>query len=589
MQPLSAQETPNLKLAQALENNGRFEEALLLYRKIYNSGNQTLQVVEGIKKSLTELRRYEELVLFFEDLNQKYPQQLNYRIDLAKAYYLAGKESRAFETWRMVYESEPKNPTAYRLVGITLIELRLYDQAIEVYHKAIRNTEKQEALYRDIAVLYRAQLNYEKTVENLLLYYTYLKNQLNFVRSQLIAMSNDADATVRIINALKTFLEENYSNDELLELLATMYIKTKQFDSAFAIYESLQNQKNDQNFLARFASEAEDNQAYDYAIRAYQILINTQDQHRLGLQFHYKMARNYYLLGRKNAALQLPETAEQQVQTAIQILDNQIAAHKKSAELIASIELKADIQAEYYNDLDKAIESYQEILTIPSNQDTENRIELKLGNLFLLKNDMEEAKKYYEKVSGKRYGNWGSFNLAELEYYKAQFNSAKKQYQDLLAQIATTDSLSNDVLDRILLLEQFSSDSVQLAQFSKGELFRRQNKKSEAAKEFKELFLKNKALSFKAGIMTAIIYRDLYKLQDCEEVLKSMLSFYTGHEALDRVYYFLGELYYLQKHYQQGLENYQQILLSYPGSFYLEEARDRARTIGALLEKETQK
>ena len=60
---------------------------------------------------------------------------------------------------------------------------------------------------------------------------------------------------------------------------------------------------------------------------------------------------------------------------------------------------------------------------------------------------------------------------------------------------------------------------------------------------------------------------------------------YSDKEGLDLVYYRLGELYFQQKMYKKSLENFQQILLQYPSSFYLEDARDKARALSELIKE----
>ena len=180
---LEAQESNTLKLAKSLEKTGQYEESLKLYQKLFDGGTETFQVIEGIKNNLIELRRYDDLILFFSNLVEKNPQQINYLIDLGKAWYLKGDEKNAFRCWKETIESAPQNPTVYRLVGLTMIDLRLFDDAIKIYEQAIKNVKGQESLYRDIAALYKAQLNYEKAVQNLLLFYTYFQKQFGYVQS----------------------------------------------------------------------------------------------------------------------------------------------------------------------------------------------------------------------------------------------------------------------------------------------------------------------------------------------------------------------------------------------------------------------
>jgi len=584
LSPAFSQEPPTLRLATALEKSGRHAEAYQLYRQMFDSEMHTVQVIGGIKNTLTALGRYEDLVAFYESLLKRYPAQLNYRIDLGRAYYLSRNEARAFEVWKAVYELDPQNATAYRLLAMTLIELRLIDAAVEVYQKAIRNTPRQESLYRDIANLYKSQLNYEPAVENLLYFYQYHRNQIGYVRSQLVSMARDEETVTKIITALKAYLKDHPAEDELLELLATMYIKDKNFEEAFRIYENLQKKNKEQNYLSRFAAEAEQNGAYHFAIRAYQILLDDQKNESDRIPILYSMARSYYSLGRLHFSNGNTAIAEQNVREALQMLDALIQKHTRSSVIIGSIELKGDIYSDYYNDLDQAIASYQEILRLNPNQDTSDRMRLKLGDLFLMKNNLVEAQKYYSQVNSQRHRQQGAFRLADLLYYQARFNEARDSFNQLLEKMDSKDPLTNDILERILLIERFSSDSLHLSKYSRSELLLRQNKQSEAAKQFREVFQGQNPLRFQAGLQAALSYSRLGQFDQSEQILFDLIQGNPDNKTLDAVYYLLAEVYFAQQKYQLSLTNYRVILLNYPGSFYVDEARDKARQISAILE-----
>lgn len=586
LSPAFSQEPPTLRLASALERSGRHAEAYQLYRQMFDSEMHTVQVIGGIKNTLTALGRYEELVDFYESLLMRYPGQLNYHIDLGRAYYLSRNEAKAFETWKTVYELDSQNATAYRLLAMTLIELRLIDAAVEVYQKAIRNAPRQESLYRDIASLYKAQLNYELAVENLLYFYQFHRNQIGYVRSQLVSMARDEETVAKIITALKTYLKDHPAEDELVELLATMYIKGKNFEEAFRIYENLQNKNKERNYLSRFAAEAENNGAYRFAIRAYQILLDDQKNESARIPLQYSMARSYYSMGRLNFSNGNTAIAEQNVREALRMLDELIQKHTRSSIIIGSIELKGDIYSDYYNDLDQAIANFQEILRLKPNQDISDRMRLKLGDLFLMKNNLIEAQKYYSQVNSQRHRQQGAFRLAELIYYQARFNDASERFTQLLEETDSKNPLTNDILERILLIERFSSDSLSLAKYSRAELLLRQNKQSQAAKQFMELYQKPNPLRFQAGLQAAQLYYKLEQFDQSELILLDLINDESDHKNLDAVYYLLAEVYSAQHKYQLGLNNYRVILLNYPGSFYVDEARDKARQISVILEGE---
>ena len=579
-----AQSANDLKLATALEKSGRYDEALNIYSKLFSINRPNIQVINGINTCLKNLHRYEDLIKFYQELLNAYPEQYNYQVELGKAYYLNGNEKAAFENWREVYQNQPDNIMAYRLVALAYIDFRLIDQAIEVYQKIINKFDNQYTLYRDIANLYRAQLDYPNAVTNFLMYYKYSKNQSSYIQSQLIAMSKDDEAVQKIIIAIQDFMNHEFSDDMVQEFLATMYVKNKEYDKAFDIYKSLQDNKNDPGSLITYADLVEKNKVYDYAVRAYETVIKKYPSDRRISQFQLDLARNRYYLAMQQVKIGKIVDAENNIHKSIAALD-ELSITDQIIFQIRSLELKGDIYITYYQDLDQAIDIYKQILTKNTNSDFVDNIKLKLGDAFVIKNKLDEARNYYNDVRGRKFRNLSLYNIAELDYYTGQFSMAANKYQKLLSSISARDSLTNNILDRTVLLAQFASDSLDLGDYAQAEFLERRLKKSEAAEKFLEIFKKHNKLSFKAGLNAGNLYQQLGKYLESESLFTGLIQNYSDKEGLDLVYYRLGELYFQQKMYKKSLENFQQILLQYPSSFYLEDARDKARALSELIKE----
>jgi tetratricopeptide (TPR) repeat protein len=579
-----SQSDGELKLAKALEKTGRYEEALNIYYKKYDRTKLNIQVVNGISTCLKRLQKYDDLINFYQNLLNIYPHQFNYRVDLGKAYYLKGNEKEAFQNWRQVYESTPDNPTAYRFVAHALIEFRLLDEAIEVYQKAIDKFDNQKLLYRDIANLHKAQLNYNEAVKNLFLFYKYNKKQSSYIKSQLISISKDNEAVQKIINAILQFIDKEFSDDTIQELLATMYVKNKEYAKAFDIYKSVQNENKNPSALLTYASLVEKNKVYDYAVLAYETLIESFKSDKRIHQFKLDMARNLYKLALQQVTYNQLNDADINIKNSITILD-ELSKINQIMFRIRSLELKGDIYKTYYQDLDQAIFFYKQILVENNRSQVVDQIKIKLGHAFLIKNDQQEARKYYFDIIGKKYKEISIYNLAELDYFEGQFTKANNKYQKLISTMSPKDSLTNNILERTILLSQYAVDSLTLLEYSSAEFLERRLKKSEAAKKFLEIFQKQNILSFKAGIKASQLYKQLDKLAESESVLNTLILNYPENEGIDRAYYMLGEIYFQMEKYQSSLDNFQQILLKHPTSFYLEDARDKARTISGLIDK----
>ena len=367
-----------------------------------------------------------------------------------------------------------------------------------------------------------------------------------------------------------------------------MYIKNKEFEKAFEIYGDLQSKNIDQNFLHRFASEAENSAEYTFAIRAYESLLKNNLNESRKLNYEFNLAKDYYYLGLMRSKNGDPVQAETNIQTAIQKFD-QLISGKNPVFKARSMEFKADIYREYYNDLDNAVNLYGNALNLRINNDFLDAIRLKLGNVWLEKNDLKKAQKLFGQMKSLKYQYLGKFNQAEIEYFSGNFKTAKEEYQQLLSNLQPVDSLTNNILDRIMFIDKNSKDSVNLAKFSEAELLVRQRKESEAARLFSEIAQGNHKMSLDAGLRAADLYKKLRKYDQAEKVLTLLVENYSENNRIDNALYELGEIYFAQKKYESGLKTYQKILLNYPSSFYIEDARKKARLISGILKENTKK
>lgn len=579
LNPLWAQDDLRIKYAQSLERTGSYQEALDIYLALFGKGNEEPAVINGISNCYQQLQQYENLENFLKSALQKDPDQLQFKIFYGSALYLNNKEAQAQQVWQDVCSAQPPNIMNYRFVASEMIDLRLYKSAIDIYKTAIRTFPKQEALHRDIGALYRALLDYEQAVENLLLFSSYYPNQLGYTRSQIIAMSKDDEAGSRIISAIENYMRSHKAEAPIEEIIASLYLKKKEYDKAFAIYHRLHSENKTQNYLAQFAREAQAQGVYDFAIKACQLLLNDKISDNLRMNYQMQLAENYYQLGKQLSVKSSDGQGQLHVRDALKLLRALSANTSAPAVAWQSLERLGDIHLEYYNDIDQTINFYSSVLKIRAAYDILDRIYIKLGNAYLLKNETSAANDYYKQVRNKEQRKIADFNRAEIVFYNGLFTKAKTQYDQLLNSIAMRDTVTNNALQRIMLIEQFGSDSTLLAKFSAAEFLDRQNKHSEAAREFEEIFSKRREISPFAGEKCATLLLQLNKTNEAEKILKALIDDYPDYRNTDKVYFLLAETYSKRQAFDLALESFKKILIDFPGSFYFEDARQRARQL----------
>jgi tetratricopeptide (TPR) repeat protein len=569
-----------LRTADALVNNHYYESALNLYQKIYNSDNRNLSAITGIKKCLTGLQVYGRLITFLEDALKSQPAGSPLYTDLGEAYFLNDEREKAFSVWYSHLERNSNNIGVYRLVAMAMIRQRLYDEAIEVYKNAIKRLKKQETLYVDIANLYKAQLNYEKASEYYLQYYHAKPKQIAFLQRQLLSLSDKGDDIAPIVNAINSFLIKHPEQDKVREILAGLYLKDKDYDQAFAIYQSLETEKSNGTYIQKYALEALGNKAYPNAIIGFEYLMQNYPTSPLVQQAYYNLGRSYAFLA---YSMNNSEESAQNMQKAEKIYHDIINSDEKSPLAFNSYINLADIYFKYYFDLDKAIINYQYYLKYNTKGKTRDRVLILLGDTYLTKSQMELALKTYQLVNHKDYLNISKFKTAEVYFYSAELKKAEKSFSQLLSNTKSNDPLMNNILARWMLLKTSTEDSNSFSRYAQADLLKFQKKYALSAEEFEELSRSDNIYRVQAGINASKLYSQLGEYEESKILLMRLKKETPDDKDIDEIIFLLAETEENLKNLDTALEFYHQLLTQYPNSLLIHRARERARLLNIEL------
>jgi len=572
-----------LRTADALAKNHHYDSALKLYQKIYNSDNRSFSAIIGIKKCLIGMQEYNRLITFLEEALKSQPEKSPLYTDLGEAYFLNDEREKAFNVWRAHIERNSDNAGVYRLVAMAMIRQRLYDEAIEVYTVAINSLKKQETMHMDIANLYRAQLNYEKASEHYLQYYLTKPKQIAFLQRQLLSLSDKRQDINPIVNAINSFLIKYPEQEKVREILAGLYLKDKNYEQAFSIYQSLETEKSNGSYIQKYALEALSNKAYPNAIKGFEHLMQNYPGSPLVQQSYFNLGRSYASLA---YAMGNNEDSAKNMHQAEKIYNDIIDSNEKSPLAFNSYLNLADIYFKYYFDLDKSIMNYQKYLKYNNKGKTHNRVLILLGDTYLTKSQMLLALKTYQLVNHKDYLNTAKFKTAEVYFYNADFKKAETSFSQLISITKPNDPLMNNILARWMLVKSFSEDSTSLSQYAYADLLKFQKKYAQAAEEFDELSISNNNLKGQAGINASKLYHQLDKYEESKTVLIRLINDIPDDKDIDEIIFLLAETEENLKNLDAALDLYHLLLTQHPNSLLIHKARKRARLLNIELNKE---
>ena len=564
-----------IRRAEQLIRAGRYEDALTLLKPLYASGKRTIKVINNINQCYRELKNYDEWIVFLNDVVRLFPKQYNYRINLGNAYYLNRNKAQALKIWQSVYQAPDADVLRYRRTAQNMYALRLPDEAAEVYQAALKKFPREYTLLLDLAGVYRGKLDYERATTFYLRYLQKAPNQSGYIRSVLLSMARDDTATARILSVLK---KNTHPTPIVRELLMYMYMRAENFDAAFKqvlLLEHNAARGKSGLFINRFIHEAERSGRWKQAIRGYHALLKQLNGPRADDPL-YRLARAEYSYAR-SMRRQSAQQADDLAYNALKRLKKLI--EKNSHKKIQSAILAGDIQKNFFGDLDEAYRFYTLFPLRKVSGSEADQLRLKIARIHLEKNETEKADRLYVSVKNKPYVQLARWQRAELTFFTARFRKARAMYQQLLGDAGLSDTLSNNILHRLFLLENLNSDSSALALYAGAMFLQRQKKMSEAARKYALLAVRSGALSREAVHNALKIYKHLNEPQRAIDVAEQWLKNNPDDPAADEILFALAGLYAQINERPKALAYYEKILLDHPDSFYADEARRSARRL----------
>jgi len=560
---------------ERLMRAGQYDQALNLLLPLYRSGQHTPKIIGNINRCYNELKNYPEWIVFLNDVVLQFPTQYGYRLTLGSAYFLNGEKEKAMAVWRAIYQKPDATLMHYRRVAQTLYAHRLWDEAAEVYIAAMQKFPDESTLWMDMGNLYRVQSDYEKATTYYMRYLLARPKQGGYIRSVLLGLARDAEAADRIISVLES---EKNANPAVAELLMYLYMRAGRYDDAYQqtlLLEKSTQSVNKGLYLNRFINEAGRSRQWPYVLKAYHDLLQNLSGPRADNP-SYMLARAEYRYAQSIRVAQADKAAElirDALERLRQLMDRN--SHKK----VAAAMLAGDIYKNFYGDPDEALRFYTLFPLQKIGKRDADRLRLKIARIHIEKNQIEEARRQYNALQSPSLKNIARWHLAELDFYSARFKQARKKYTTLLSAAGLSDTLSNNVLQRLFLLENLPGDSSALAVYAHALFLEKQNKPDKAAAVFSTLATRHGPLSREALNKALELYARLQTPQKGIEVAEQWLRQNADDPQADEIIYTLAGLYRDSKAYEKARNWYEQIMIRFPSGFYADEARKQARML----------
>jgi TolA-binding protein len=247
----------------------------------------------------------------------------------------------------------------------------------------------------------------------------------------------------------------------------------------------------------------------------------------------------------------------------------------------------AELEAQFNSNPKKGIEILQKAIVQPTaSKEFVGRAKLQLGDYQILNGDVWEASLTYSQVD-KAFredflGEDARFRNGRLAYYRGDFGWAQAQLSALKA--STSELIANDALYLSVLITENTPDSntAALLLFSKADLLLFQNKDAEALKVLDSItsIYPKHPLQDDVLMLRANLAQKRHDYNKSLEYLAAIIKDYGKDVLGDDAVFKTAEIYERAlKNPEKAKEFYEQLIMDYPGSTYVQIARNR---LGAL-------
>ena len=393
--------------------------------------------------------KYDEALSLYRTALRQNPKNTDILKKLGELYAERGQQDLAAEQWAKIVQDDPDQAYRYQQLGSIYTSHQMYRKAVEAYETALNLSPKNAQLYNRLADVYKIQGQVDMAVD------TYLR-ALSVVdigysgRDTLIqSMAEIYEGTQQkrllegVIDRLQVMLRAASQNPSLILSLAEAYFYRGDLDLALRNFKRLhQFYTADRGHLLEKYAQILERNKNPKAADFYQTIAELFPNTHLAWVAQMKLVRFYERWGRWGDALT--------VLTSMTRRNNQ-----PSAQL-----LLGHVWLHGIRDPGAALQVYQALANQPLSTDEKIQIQLGLATCYILQGKSNIAEIALRPIAD---GN-SNFKaeaqklIGDAHLLRGDIESAVAAYKRVL-DIAMSNPLSNDSLDRIVLIQSNSDYS----------------------------------------------------------------------------------------------------------------------------------
>lgn len=576
----------DLQLAEYYYDNGQYEQARLYYEKVYKE-NKTNKVYTNYLNTLIALNDFEEAEKLVKKKIKTENEDGTAYVQLGDLYKKFQKEEEAKEQFdKAISKVVPTRSNILRL-GSEFQRINELNYALQAYEKGKKNDKEGYGYSMEIANIQGGLGNYDEMISSfldlLLLSPNYMQSVQNSLDRTLMLQENEANMELLKSHLLRR-TQQYPENVEYAELLTWLFLQKKDFGMALIQATALDKRLNEPGFrILNLAQLAASNKDYTTSKKAYQYLIDKGPANG-----YYIVARTEKLQVMKQELEERPGFDQAGYQALASDYETTLAQIGKNAESAMMMVDLAHTYAFYLNRTDDAIALLQEAVAMPGLYGKVlATCKLELGNVLVFKNEIWDASLLFSQVEldfkEDPLGAEAKFRNARISYYTGDFEWAQGQLDALKA--STTKLISNDAIDLSLLItDNFNMDTIvePMQMYARADLLAYQNKFVEANLSLDSIVTTypGHALNDEILMLKASMHMRQGQYTEAAALYQKVIDFHFKDITADDALFKLAEMNEnLFSDGAKAMSLYEKLIIEYPGSLYVVDARKRFRSL----------
>ncbi len=579
------------QLAESFLRAAQYERAIGMLEHLYAESPGTHVFYERLREAYESVKRYDAAIALVDDKISSETSPTAYLTEKARLLYLKGDEAGARVQWERAIATNPTSPSVYLLVYRSLLQLRLFDYAIEVLEDGRSVIDNDTLFQTDLAYLYNLTNQPDKAVGKFLELLALNQNQLNYVKSQLGTFLNSEDAIEKSIAVAQEGVANEPLNRSFRELLGWLLVEGDDYREALEVYRGIDRlDREEGRVLFGFGLIAADGGAYDVALESFDEVLSRYPESASAPE----AMRGLAMMQEKWA-----ETLGEQVfdiagtrqernhwDEALETYQRFLIEYPQHPQFPDVLRRIGSLQQDVFFDLTAAETVLKEVVARYPQTDAANQAAYDLGRLAVTQNRLEDARIQFSRLLTRlRTGDLADlarYELAQLHFYKGDFDAADSFTRAM--QENTSTDVANDAIDmKVLLIESKGPDSLNtpLRRFARIQLLTRQrdyqvalNQLDDLMNEFGQHALADDMLMEKAQLQA--------RTGDTESAIMTYLQLPLLHPASFYGAQSLVEAASLQARFgspDEAVATYQRVLTEYPGSLLIPTVREAIRAL----------